>query len=272
MSIGVETNRPVSRWLVVAVLVAGSAMAVQIGAAAPASAGQVGDAGRFDTWTGYDIGRFPVSVVAGNFTGDGAADVAWARHDFFNNTISVQRNLGDGTMSSVTTYPASPSSTDLAAGDVNGDGNPDLVAVSEGVTLNNTTIDLYLGSSTGTFTRTAVVGGYAPQRVVLADLDADTDLDITTSNGWGATFASVLLNSGNGTFAAELQIPVGAGQLGISANDLDGDSRADVAVARYDSATNDPEIVILGAGAGGAFAVKTRLLPPAPDGEQRGNP
>ncbi|MDQ4039773.1 MAG: FG-GAP-like repeat-containing protein [Actinomycetota bacterium] len=272
MSRSLESKHAVICRLVAAALMAGSAMAVQAVVATPASAGQVGDAGRFDTWTGYDVGRLPVAVVAGDFTGDGLRDVAWARHDFFNNTIAVQRNLGDGTMSGVTGYPATESSTDLSTGDVNGDGHPDLVAVAEGASLNNTTIDLYLGSATGGFTRAAVVGGYAPQRVALADVDGDADLDIATSNGWGATYASVLLNAGDGSFAPERKIAVGAGQLGISAADLDGDGRADLAVAREDEVSNTPEIVVLGLDAAGQLRVKTRLQPPAPDGEQRGNP
>ncbi len=64
----------------------------------PANAADLGDGGRFDTRAGYQVGRFPVEALAGDFDEDGAPDVAWVRNDFFDNTLSVTLNLGDGTM------------------------------------------------------------------------------------------------------------------------------------------------------------------------------
>ena len=61
---------------------------------------QPGDAGIFETWTGYQAGRFLEAVVSVDLNGDGHADAAWARQDFFQNGMQVQLNLGDGTLGS----------------------------------------------------------------------------------------------------------------------------------------------------------------------------
>ena len=86
--------------------------------AAPGSGGSVrpgtpqpGDAGIFETWTGYQSGRFLEGVATGDFNADGAPDVAWARQDSFQNRMMVQLNLGDGTLAAAVGYTATGSRT-----------------------------------------------------------------------------------------------------------------------------------------------------------------
>src|ERR1700736_5437032 len=74
-------------------------------------------------------------------------------------------------------------------GDINGDGIPDVI-VSQG----DGTAAVYLGTSTGAFTRTIAVGP-GTQVMALADFNNDGKLDL-------ATFQGVLLGAGNGTFSA----------------------------------------------------------------------
>ncbi len=84
-------------------------------AAPAASGGQPGDAHRFSTWTGYEVGLNPQSVAAADFNGDAAPDVAYAHLSFVHNTIAVQMNLGDGTMGDVTSYPAEDQTNEIAS-------------------------------------------------------------------------------------------------------------------------------------------------------------
>lgn len=42
--------------------------------AVPVQAVGPGDAGRFGTWVGYDVGRFPAAVEAAELNGDGLPD------------------------------------------------------------------------------------------------------------------------------------------------------------------------------------------------------
>lgn len=175
-------------------------------------------------------------MAAADFNRDGYVDVAWARNDFFNNAMNVQLNLGRGTMGASRAYPARSQSNDIAAGDLDGDGDVDLVVVSQGDDLANNVIDLYINNN-GTFTRRTTIGGSGPTKVVLADLDGDGDLDLALSNYWmhPTGSMSVLFNNGAGTFGPETQYPVGFRPNGLAAVDLDGDGDRDLAVARWES-------------------------------------
>jgi hypothetical protein len=77
-------------------LVAGGLAGLLAGmvAGSPAEAARPGDATRFDSWIGYEIGRNLSAVVAGDFDGDGAPDLAWGRDEFFEPTIAVTLNIG----------------------------------------------------------------------------------------------------------------------------------------------------------------------------------
>lgn len=227
--------------------------------AAPASATQPGDAGRFDTWTGYDAGRFPVSVAAADFNADGAADAAWAREDFFEPTLGVSLNLGEGTLAEVVEYPASAQSQDIKAADIDGDGDIDLASIARGNDFSNSTVDLYENSGDGTFAYRTATGGDGPAQMVLTDLTGDGAPDIAMTNyeQFPLGSVSVLRNNGDGTFAPEDSYSgVGFRPHGITAADLDGDGDRDLAVARLDDEVFDLTITFLENGGDGTFTVR----------------
>jgi hypothetical protein len=85
--------------------------------------------------------------------------------------------------------------------------------------------------------------------VTSADLDGDGDVDLAVANLFDGT-ASVLLNQGNGTFAAPLALTVGTHAFYLINADLNADGRADL-VALDDA--DDCVAVRLNQG-GGAFA------------------
>jgi hypothetical protein len=212
-----------------------------------------GDSKLFDTWTGYQSGRFLEGVVAADFNADGAPDVAWARQDFFANKMMVQLNLGDGTLGASVGYTATAESNDIKAGDLEGDGDLDLVVISQ-ANFNNTLIDLYFNNGAGSFTRQTITGGTAPKKLALADLNGDQRPDIAVTNWWGATNdISVLLNNGNGTFGSEVRYPIGDLPAGIAAADLDGDGDRDLAVG-HQQGGGQLKIHVLTNNGAGAFA------------------
>jgi hypothetical protein len=248
------------RVFAVLVCVLASLVVAGTSVAAPGSGGSVrpatpqpGDAGIFETWTGYQAGRFLEAVVSADLNGDGQADAAWARQDFFQNGMQVQLNLGDGTLGSSVSYPAQSQSNDIAVGDLDGDGDPDLVVISQGDNLANNVIDLYFNNGNGTFTQTTDLGGHGPTRLALGDLDGDGDLDLALANFWGqAGDVSVLLNNGNGAFGPETVYPIGSRPHGITAADLDGDGDRDLAVVRENTPT--AELALLRNNGGAAFS------------------
>lgn len=154
-------------------------------------------------------------------------------NDFFENTLSVTYNLGDGTMSDPRNFPTSAgSATDGAVADLDGDGNLDIAMVAEGSSLSNNLIDLYLGDGTGDFDQTTATGGEAPHGIAAGDLDADGDPDLAVTNYWSDDgTVSVLLNNGDATFAPEVIYQVGNRPNGIVMSDIDGDDDLDVVAA-----------------------------------------
>ena len=214
-------------------------LAASFVAASPAAASRPGDAGRFDTWTGYSVGRFPIDVVAADLNGDGLGDAAWLRDEFYEPTFTVQLNLGDGTLGPATTQEVTEQPNDIKGGDLDGDGDLDLVVASDGNSLNNTTVDVYINDGSGDFTRSSVPGGIGPEALALADVDGNGTLDIALASdgydddaGTVVDYVSILPGAGDGTFGPEVAVPVGLGLHGIDAADLDGDGDQDLVVVR----------------------------------------
>jgi VCBS repeat protein len=139
----------------------------------------------------------------------------------------------------------------IAAGDLNGDGRPDLVVTD---TVGSVAL-AFVGDGEGgvALARTLSVGG-TPRGIALADVNGDGRLDVVTANA-STGDVSVLLAEGPATFAPERRFAVGTQPRGVAIADFDQDGRLDLATVDQGSSTVS---VLLGDGTG-SFALAATL-------------
>ncbi len=198
----------------------------------------------FAAKTTFGTGGQPIAITNGDFNGDGKPDLATANQT--SSTVSVLLNNGNGTFANKIESATGASPTSLTSADFNGDGHADLaVAIPSGniVSVLSGGIAAKVDYQTG--------AGSGPCAVTSTDFNNDGYADLATANKTNQT-ASVLLNNGNGTFAAKVDYTVGAWACALASADFNSDGKTDLAVANRDSDT----ISILLNNGNGTFAAK----------------
>ena len=151
-----------------------------------------------------------------------------------------------------------PSPIAVAAGDFNGDGNPDLATARSSAAF----LFLWTGNGSGAYSSfTSVATAARPFAVASADLNNDGKLDLVSVGG---ASVSVLLGNGDGTFAAHVDytVPNGTSIRSVVPADINGDGSLDLVVASPAASTIS---VLLGNG-NGTFAARTDYATlPAPN-------
>lgn len=119
----------------------------------------------------------------------------------------------------------------IAAGDLNGDGRPDLALGS----AQDRAVWIALGTPVGRLDVQADehrVGG-VPSGLAIGDLNGDGKADLVVARS-AAHSVGVLLGDGHGGFAPHDDYPTAASPVAVTLADLDGDHRPDVVTADAD--------------------------------------
>src|SRR5262249_10535590 len=146
----------------------------------------------------------------GDVNGDGRLDLAVANYggppSFNDSNVSVLLGNGDGSFQPARNFAAGLLPVFLAAGDVNGDGLPDL-AVAHG----DGTVSVLLGNGDGSFqpARNFGAGGYRGS-VAIGDVNGDGVSDLAVASLESANVC-VLLGNGDGSFLTATHFAAGTG-------------------------------------------------------------
>lgn len=160
---------------------------------------------------------FPFVVV--DVDGDGRVDLVTAQ----SSTLYVRLGLANAAMTGPSgtfsntpaTYFLSVAPTQIAAGDLTGDGRPEIITFGT-----STTVDVLRNSGTGVFTRyaitasTAVGGSFAPSSVTIGEFTGAAPADVVFSFNTASGTQSAALFAGTGLAGNPIGTGISAG-LGI---------------------------------------------------------
>lgn len=192
--------------------------------------------GTFAAHTQYATPAGPYTIVHADLDSDGDRDLAVGHN--IAATVAVLLNHGDGTFAAFVPYDAGWNCDGLTSADLDGDGDPDLAAAQGGLHR----VGVFLNHGDGSFATVAPYGvGYDPQAyprsVTHLDVDGDGDQDLASANGNFDPNVSVLVNHGDGTFAAQATFATESLPFSLVTADVDGDFDEDLVVANRGSGT-----------------------------------
>jgi Bacterial Ig-like domain (group 3)/FG-GAP-like repeat len=217
--------------------------------------------GTFQTAVTYNSGGlFTSSVAVADVNGDGKPDLVvgnWCSDPNCDGSVGILLGNGNGTFQPVVTYPTGGLyAFAVAIADVNADGKPDVLAITDVPACSGGSCSyppaaaVLLGDGDGTF-RAAVtysVGGFddppISSMLAVADVNDDgkPDLIVESSQCCGSAdgVVGVLLGKGDGTFKPVVRYQSAAGGQGtsVAVADVSGDGKLDIVTTDQDAGAN----------------------------------
>jgi FG-GAP-like repeat len=194
--------------------------------------------------TFFSVGKHPYQRLrVADLNGDGKADIITTNLEGDDVTILLADGRGTFRQPPGSPFPSGDSPFNLAVGDVNGDGKPDLAIVnSPGSTSDRRGRDgltILLGDGAGGFRMLAgspFATGRIPNRVAIGDVDGDGVNDVAVSSPDDNNITLFMMNRQGGV-AATHTIRMSGRPKGLAIHDLNGDGKADIVVTNSGDGT-----------------------------------
>lgn len=181
-------------------------------------------AGGFEPGDVARAGRFPVALVAGDFDEDGHLDLVVANNVLYG--VSFLHGRGDGSFAAPAHLAGQAGllATDVASGDLDGDGHLDVAVSHYGG------VRAFLGDGRGGFDPSAEVATATNGAVAMGDLDRDGRDDVVSVELYAGR-AVVSLGRGDRSFSPPKTYAIGDFAVDVILSDLTGDGLPEIVVA-----------------------------------------
>lgn len=195
----------------------------------------------------------PFALTSGDLDDNGRLDLVTG--SLTPHFVSVFLNHGEIGHSAYQPYPFGSHCRDVAVGDVNDDGHPDLVISSTGIMV-------MVGIGDGSFAPPVTINGsHGVRELAVGDVNNDGLVDIVSVHVPVDEMA-VFLNAGRGEFSEPVRYQVGEGPEFVQLADFDGDADLDAIITNSDSRDFS---ILLNEG-DGSYLAETRLAVEASPG------
>lgn len=202
--------------------------------------------GTFAARTDYITSSHTRSVAIADFNRDGKLDAVVGNDYSSLLSVDVLLGAGNGTFGTANRYPVGSYPNEVAVGDFNRDGNPDIAAATTAAK-----VSILLGNGNGTFQAHVDYSTMTwSTALAIGDVNRDGNEDIVAGNNVGTPHdsVSVLLGNGDGTFRPKMNFASGLYPGSIATGDVNADGNLDLAVANQ--SYSNTVSVLLGNGDG----------------------